>query len=133
MKIGFSGTRKGLSHKQTMEFIRLLIERRPDEFHHGDCVGADQEAHDIVRAMLPGCVIVKHPPLKTYHVAHCKVDAERVPKAYLARNHDIVDETDILVACPFEKQEPANKKGGGTWSTIRYAKKKMKELTILLP
>jgi hypothetical protein len=60
MKIGITGTKKGMSTNQKISLC-LLFEDFDiiDEFHHGDCIGADAEAHDI----LDGNVyIVVHPP-----------------------------------------------------------------------
>ena len=62
--------------------------------------------------------------------AFCKGDETRKQKDYLDRNHDIVDETELLIACPKEPEEITR---SGTWATIRYARKKKKKLRIILP
>jgi hypothetical protein len=49
MKIGFTGTRKGMSQHQKEQFVLKMFELDPSEFRHGDCEGADAEAHDIIR------------------------------------------------------------------------------------
>ena len=50
------------------------------------------------------------------------------PKDYLDRNHDIVDQTDLLIATPKENTEVLR---SGTWATIRYAKKINKPTWII--
>jgi hypothetical protein len=109
-----------------MEFTRLYAV----EFHHGDCVGADAEADDLI-AQIGGCKIVIHPPdnprkraFKTRYPGRIVLPA----KPYLMRNHDIVDATDILIAAPKTNEEELR---SGTWATIRYAMKQGKEVLKL--
>ena len=97
-------------------------------FHHGDCVGADALAHSLIREM-PWWHVVIHPPLNPKHRAFCQ-GVLRTPKTFLARNHDIVDESDILVACPYQAEEVLR---SGTWATVRYARKKSKPVILVLP
>lgn len=61
MIVGFSGTRFGMTDYQKRNVKELLLELLPEEVHHGDCVGADSEFHDIVREVLPNCRIVIRP------------------------------------------------------------------------
>ena len=44
MKIGFTGTQKGMTTAQAYSFIELISGMEIDEFHHGDCIGADYNA-----------------------------------------------------------------------------------------
>ena len=65
MKIGFTGTQAGMSKKQKLAFISLLSEIDKKfsvrEFHHGDCIGADEESFDIVKKRYGSkCKIVAH-------------------------------------------------------------------------
>lgn len=49
----------------------------------------------------------------------------------LKRNHVILDHADHLLAFPRQVTEPANPRvGGGTWATVRYARKRGLPLTI---
>lgn len=41
LRIGFTGSRQGLSPSQRAEFEGLLRETAPAELHHGGCVGAE--------------------------------------------------------------------------------------------
>ena len=96
--------------------------------HHGDCIGADEEAHGLARAF--GFRIVLHPPSDPRKRAYCEADATRTPVGYLVRNRRIVDECQLLVATPKLHAEEVR---AGTWSTIRYAAKIGRPLIVILP
>jgi hypothetical protein len=124
MKVGFTGTQIGMSDRQKEQFVLDLQDLNPTELHHGDCIGADAEAHDIVRAFFPECFIVSHPPIKTNKRAYKKADVYRASKDYLIRNKDIVNEAEVLFGAPSSDVEELR---SGTWSTIRFGRK-MEEL-----
>lgn len=127
MRIGFTGTQAGMSNRQKAEFKKLI--RGATELHHGDCIGADEEAHLI--AMEVGLTIGVHPPSdpkKRAFVTTRNGDATYSPKPYLMRNRDIVDTTDELIAAPLTNQEQLR---SGTWSTVRYARRIGKKVTVL--
>jgi hypothetical protein len=44
--IGFTGTRQGMTAEQKSA-LRNLLDGGAGDFHHGDCIGADSEAHGI--------------------------------------------------------------------------------------
>ncbi len=127
-QIGFTGTRYGMTdaQKSFVENIMKLV--AGEELHHGDCVGADEDSHYIARLL--GMKIILHPPEKTGLRAYCKADEERKPKGYIARDHDIVDEVELLIATPNKKKEVLR---SGTWATIRYARKTGKHILIIYP
>jgi len=131
MKIGFTGTQKGMTDKQK-EKLRDILSRQiyPNhniEFHHGDCIGADSEAHKIAKEM--GFVVHIHPPIKPNKRAFCQGDVEHIKKDYLIRDYDIIDAATILIACPAGKEELRS----GTWATVRYARKISRPITIIMP
>ena len=130
MKVGFTGTQVGMTVPQVRKLIAKLIELEPDEFHHGDCIGADSEANDIANEM--DLSIVIHPPEDSKKRAYCsgKYVQLREPKPYMERNQDIVDECDVLIAAPKHGQEELR---SGTGATIRRAVKAKKEIFILNP
>ena len=130
MKIGFTGTRKGMTFEQKKQLVKYLltVSKHDKEFHHGDCIGADAEAHRI--AVQCGFSIYKHPPEDDSYRAYCFLGDEYEPKEYLARNKDIVNTTDVLIATPKSNKEEIR---SGTWSTVRYAEKNNKEVIIISP
>lgn len=130
MNVGFTGTRQGMTYKQFSAFIDLIACLHPDEFHHGDCVGADEQAGNFVAADTATHVVI-HPPQEIgKNRAWCVGHEFRDPLPYLARNHKIVDETDLLIATPKTRGEELR---SGTWATIRYARRKGRPVRILFP
>ena len=138
MNIGFTGTQRYQTGGQKNALGKFLYyhfcKYHNAEFHHGMCIGADHDAHKIAHRL--GYEIIFHPPLSKFKVADIKcvslmkLENMRDPKEYLERNHDIVDETDILIATPngfLEEQR------SGTWSTVRYARKQGKHIYIIYP
>jgi predicted Rossmann fold nucleotide-binding protein DprA/Smf involved in DNA uptake len=125
-RVGFSGTRKGMSAAQKDALEELLYSMDTvTTIHHGDCVGADLEAHDL--AVEYGYRTVAHPPENESLRAFVDADAKMLPLPYLERDRAIVDATDMLIATP-EHAIPDN---GGTWYTIRYALSQGKPVVII--
>lgn len=130
MHVGMTGTREGMTDFQKETFVELLEEFQvigAEVFHHGDCIGADAESHEMAEDLGYRCVI--HPPEKTEVRAFCESEYVWPEKGYFARNRDIVDCADVMLATPVTEFETK----GGTWYTINYAKKKNKRLTIIYP
>jgi len=97
-------------------------------FHHGDCIGSDEEAHDIARGR--GGNIIIHPPNIAKKRAFCKGDHIYPPYPYLDRNKYIVVLSQIMIAAPKETNDQLR---SGTWFTIRYAHRMQKPLIIINP
>ena len=113
--IGFTGPRVGMSPLQ-QDIFKKVLEGKTGEFHHGDCVGSDAEAHDIIRKNFADkWRIIIHPPVKNAYRAFKLGDEVREAKPYFPRNQDIVVETCFLIATPKSVEEV-----GGTWYTINY-------------
>lgn len=134
MIVGFTGTRRGMTCAQ-MERLRAGLEKLgPHTFVHGDCVGADAQAHDIADTHDDGLGLQVdiRPCTLTSQRAHCVQFSGKTyePKPPLERNRDIVDNCDVMVACPGEEREQLR---SGTWATIRYAKRKRKPMYIVYP
>jgi hypothetical protein len=130
---GFTGTKNGMTCRQKTAFGKIAIHLRDgSEFHHGDCVGADEEAHDIVAVVRESYVIniICHPPINPKARALTDCNKYRKKKPYLDRNRDIVDESDVLIAAPKSLCEELR---SGTWATIRYARRQGKPVIILDP
>lgn len=128
--VGFTGTRKGMSDLQKERLETLLWALTSCgaqvELHHGDCIGADEEADSIAQKC--HAIIHIHPPRIASNRAYCPGDVMYAEKSYLARNKDIVDACSLLVAAPYSNQEELR---SGTWSTIRYARKTGKQVFML--
>lgn len=136
MAIGFTGTQQGMTQRQKDALHVWLRELRVPhvEFHHGDCIGADKEADGIAHSL--GYTIAIHPPILTHKRAWCDAPPDRVnvkmfiAKEYIARNHDIVDACEVLIACPATVGETIR---SGTWATVRYARKIGKRVIVIEP
>jgi len=126
-----------MSQEQKSMLRGLMSSYSPFILHHGDCFGADCEAHGIALE-IGGCVGIEiHPPENEYKRAWCslvenqnKVIGSHNPKPYLKRNHDIVEATTVLIAAPKEKKEVLR---SGTWATVRYARKAHRKIQLLYP
>lgn len=129
MNIGMTGTHIGMTdlQKQTFDsFLRLLTYKNEVTLHHGDCVGADTDAHYIAYDNY-SCNIVVHPPISPRARSYCHGRYHDGPlveilpeKEYLDRNKDIVSDSEILFGFPEGEIEKVR---SGTWSTIRFARK----------
>lgn len=129
MRTGFTGTRNGATEEQKFAIEYFLQTLQASELHHGDCVGADADAHWIAKRL--GIKVVIHPPKLEGYRAFCEGAAQiHEPLPYLERNRRIVDETYLLLACPKEHTMILR---SGTWSTVRYARKTGKRVIVIYP
>lgn len=126
-KFGFTGTQRGMTASQR-DALRGYLRGIRGEFHHGDCIGADSQAHEIADCM--GYRIIGHPPSNPSRRASRVCHELRPEKSYLERNKNIVRETVALIATPGETEEQLR---SGTWSTIRFARKQGKCVVIIFP
>jgi hypothetical protein len=131
-RVGFTGTRDGMTAEQILKVGQLLVD---DPFttyaHHGDCLGADADFHKIARTI--GLELHGHPPLDPKKRAFCEfysLEVVEEAKGYIERDHDIVDMVDWMIACPRGFEEELR---SGTWATIRYARKTRKQGHIVWP
>lgn len=105
-----------------------MMDLQPTEAHHGLCVGADEQ-FDAMLAYSIGCVVHGHPPINRSKMADITCDVMHEAKEYLPRNRDIVDATTWLMAAPKGPEEQRS----GTWSTVRYARRLGRSITIVMP
>lgn len=126
LKVGFTGTRKGMTPRQGETLVHLLLKLGAVEFHHGDCQGADIQAHRATTVL--GIPVSVHPPEDDKSRAFAISPDVRQAKPYIKRNHDIVDETDVLIATPSTSVEQQR---SGTWATVRYARRTHKRVVII--
>lgn len=129
MIVGITGTRSGCTPDQLAALKGALIELAPSELHHGDCVGVDAQAHALALEM--GVSVVIHPPVDEEHRAFCEGAFLVLPaRTHFARNREIVNACEVLVACPVSQPEPVR---GGTRYTADYARKVGKTVAICWP
>jgi hypothetical protein len=140
--IGFTGTRKGMTRPQQWSVDQAICDiiggdtRLRVVAHHGDCIGADEAFHASAR--MYGCAVCIHPPTDASNAAgipeSVSFDGSKIvrrpAKPYLARNADIVNESDYMIAAPLESTEM---QWGGTWATIRMTRRSGKPLAIVMP
>jgi hypothetical protein len=117
MIVGWTASRMGLTPPQKDTLLSELHRLGATQLHHGDCQGGDADGHEIARSL--GLWIVGHPPAAEGLRAHCACDETREPAPYLTRDHNIVLETQVLLAGPDGRERLRS----GTWTTIRYAKR----------
>ena len=117
MRVGFTGTRQGMTAQQKASLRQLLIDFMAVAFSHGDCIGADAEAHDI--ALELGLPIYIYPPKDDRYRAFCKgAQSVAEPKGYLERDRDIVDRNEIVIGASISPKRLEEK--SGTWYTLDY-------------
>lgn len=129
MKVGFTGTRAGLSEAQVAALRDLLEAYTPrptDEAHHGDCQGADVAFATYAESL--GMWTVAHPSENRWR-AYTKSRTILPVKKEMDRNRDIVRVCDLLIACP----ENMEKRRSGTWATVRFARKMERPHTLIWP
>jgi predicted NUDIX family NTP pyrophosphohydrolase len=137
-KIGFTGTSMGMTPQQKIEVagkLKKLYDEGFNELHYGLCIGADQQAAIFAKKL--GYRVVAHPgvnkknPTNTlFRSDFADNDEVREPKFFIARDRDIVDETELMIAAPNTREERVR---SGTWATVRYARKQNREVILILP
>jgi hypothetical protein len=119
--IGFTGTRRGMTDRQKTALAVLMEEFDQYEgqptLHHGAANGADSEA----------VILAAEWDWKT--TAHL-ASPPGTAKLLLARNRNIVDSSNLLIAAPSTIEEVRR---SGTWMTIRYARQTDKPVVVLDP
>lgn len=140
--VGFSGTEKGMTDVQRNSLRSTLYrvcEGRVDDaginaiFHHGVCIGADEEAHALAHRL--GFYLEGHPG----HLRDKTSDLIYRPDEFyflhkrkntLQRNNDIVHASHVMIFAPYEYRE-INR--SGTWSTVRKARRLLRPSYIVFP
>lgn len=131
MILGMTGTRNPITTQQR-DWLRSVLENC-GQLHHGACVNADEEAHDIAVGF--DTTIVVHPPSDQRLMMPSWKWFQRggiyvmSPKPFLVRNRHIVADTERLIAIP----DGPERETGGTWYTVRHALKSGKGVTICYP
>ena len=142
MHIGFTGTRHGGRPIQLQALDALLKDLKRQvvpgswvNLHHGLCVGADVQFHDAATKIFGDRDVAVHlhpcdvDRLRGEVKTTCDRTVTHAVKPPLERNHDIVDQSTVMIAMPFSPEITRS----GTWSTVRYTKKIKKEIYIIQP
>lgn len=126
---GFTGSSTAVTAEQWSAMYAWVGYEECDYFHHGDCVKADEVAHECVSRVGVARIVI-HPPINRSRRAFCQGAWEtEAPLPYLDRNRAIVDASDALLAMP----DGPERQRSGTWSTVRYARKRGKPITFIWP
>ena len=126
--IGITGTHVGGTREQLSTLREFIIALGAKKLHAGDCIGVDAQAMLMARRF--GVFVVSHPPADPKRRAFAPCDEMRDPLPYIVRDHNIVDETELLIGVPRHAHEELR---SGTWATIRYAVKKQRTVYLILP
>lgn len=128
--IGVTGSRRGPVTQEQGEALVFMIENLHEHgamaLHHGKALGVDKFCHmRAYRLSMSGMTARVYPPLKgTYRAENLPMWPgchEFAPKAYGARDWDIVQASAVLLAAPgFPEFDPRSGRSG-TWLTVRYA------------
>ena len=132
-RIGFSGTRKGMTAEQLVAVAVMVGGLQPRAVYHGCCLGADEDFADIVNEQSPSTLQFGHPSTLRglVSVRACRLcNSVVAPRPPLERNRDIVDATRMLLATPAGMVEEIR---SGTWATIRYARRLSRPIMIVWP
>ena len=139
MRIGITGSSRVTYAAARASLKKELTQLRDEEYdvapgplsflwlHHGDCVMADEMTAEVARRL--GYKLHCHPPIKSVARAYVPSDEIEKPLPYLVRNRVLVDEIDTLIALP----EGPERTRSDTWSTVRYARRHSKRITIIGP
>jgi hypothetical protein len=131
MIVTFTGTRNGMTELQVYALYGLLPRlwelQRIEEFRHGRCVGADQQANDIV--WRHNVKTIGYPVVGAL-CSDCYCDVLRPRRGHISRNREMVDGSQVVIAAPPTAEEQPR---GGTWSTVRYARERGRLLFVLCP
>lgn len=132
MKITFTGTQEGMTNCQKRTLHKILNFFSEDTsliFMHGDCIGADAQAHTIVKEfavdieLFPCNIKEKRAWCKGAKVTHAIMSP-------LKRNDVMAKRCDLMIAAPKSLKEEVR---SGTWATIRYGRKYNKTIILLVP
>lgn len=125
---GFTGTRQGMTENQRSSFSAIITYLYPDKLVHGDCIGADKQADEILHGK--GVLLVSRPSnIPKAQARGTFATPIDIPRHPLARNRLIVNDSALVIATPAGPEVIRS----GTWATIRYTIKSNKPVFIIDP
>jgi len=101
MKIGLTGTKKGITPPQFDLLVEVLQElHEVTEAHHGDWIGAEREFAVTIDAVfgIGKMWLHRHPPDDDKKRAFTRYDVDSPAATVLVRNKDSVHATEIVIA-----------------------------------
>ena len=135
---GETGTRNGATRLQLASVGWLWSRYEIDCLHDGDCKGVDAQLYYLAQTFGVAEKVI-HPPTNPKNRAYCGVGLDPddtlilPPKAYFVRDRDVVNASQVMVACPKQYFETEDKMPGGTWYTIYYTRSVKLPLAIVWP
>jgi len=130
MHLAITGTRKGLTETQFNVIKQFITEDNTvTHFHEGDCIGVDQQVTLMFQNLRPEVTVICHPPERVRTRAFGECDEIKPARGYLQRDQDMVNDSIYLWVCPDGPEIIRS----GTWTTVRYARKKGIPITIIMP
>lgn len=117
MIISFIGAPGGMNAYQKTSVERLLKMFEPTEVHHGDCLGADEEFHNIATRL--NLYTASHPQKDEELKANCMANHINLAKSKERANRDLVKVCELLLAAPDVPEGHFDP----TWMVIRTAKR----------
>lgn len=135
--LSVTGSRHPLPHPQwqaAWRLARVLLGKGLRELHHGCCTGADEAFARVGREM--ALRVVARPGDLTQWVSEAAREASDEVFAAAPnreRNALLVSAADLLVACPSGAESDASQRRGGTWQTVRLARRRGLPLALVMP
>lgn len=127
--IALTGSRQGMTDAQKHCVYHLIHEIRPERARHGDCIGSDEQFHQLVREHSPMVQIIGYPPTDPKNRAWCEFDITMPEEDYHVRDQRMVHDSQMLLATPHGPEYPRS----GTWTTIRFARGLLRPIKIIWP
>jgi hypothetical protein len=133
VRVGFTGTRRGLTIVQQNVLRAELAHLHPQLLVHGACIGADNEADQI--AVELGIPRLVYPSTARTRILDSVLQARAAltilnPLPPLVRDKLIVAASEVVIACPWQYTE---QRRSGTWATVRYARAAGRPVIIIGP
>lgn len=131
LKLGFAGTVQGMTPAQQAAFLAFVRSNEIAEFRSGGCIGADQQAAEVICCSTAARVIVCRQPvakIESKLVLAVAAETLKPPRKGASRNKLLVDASDVIVLAP-----KAADKTGGTYGTFKYARWCCKRVVFLWP
>jgi len=143
MRLGVTATKSGMNPLQVPLAKQILSRRSITTLCHGDCIGGDEECHEIFCATrVPGPAssfapdqprwpVCVHPPAAEERRAHVKgYTTLDIPLPFRDRDRKMLRHIELLIGIP---RTPYVTPYSGTWATIGDAVKLGLMVLVIMP